>query len=416
MAINTTSTLTNAVRTAYVGEYLQAANFARVYDQYATPAKGMPMSELIRATTVQYNFLSDLAPATGTISQVADVTPVTFRDATTTITPTSRANAIQDAELLLIQAYTSYEKEQATKYQKVGKNNAESIDLLAQAAAVQGTQVMRAVARASLDAGTASHRLLDTNFAKAQAQFATLKVPGWLGSAGEMASPAWSATMHPYAFHDLRTSGQIDDIGNYQNQGIVLNYELGKIGPFRLIVTPWAKTFWGAGADNASSVDTTLNGAVNALAKTMVVTSATNIAVGMPLNIGTEETGDTHYETNERVFVTAINGTTITFVGEGDNGGLRFDHATGVAVRNADSVYTVTCGGPMSLACLYAESGLGEAGTVTEPIGRYGAIVGPHSDGILKQFVYLGWKYYGGYGRINDAWLLRQEVSTSFEG
>lgn len=412
MAIGTTSTLSNATRTQYLADYIRGAMAARVYDQFASPI-GMPMAELQKGTSVLVNFLSDLAPATAAISQTVDVTPVTFRDATASITPTSRSNAIQDSELLRIQGYTNYGVE---CFEAIGKNMIESVDLLAQAAATQGLNVDRTAARASLDAGTASHRLIDTTFAKAQAKFATMKVPGFVDPGGDLAFPPWFAVMHPYPYHDLRTSGLIDDISVYQNADISLNYVLGKIGPFRLVVTPWAKTFWGAGIDNGTNIATTLNGDVNALDKTIVVASATSIAVGMALNIGTEETGGTHYPTNERVWIddSWTSGTTLPIIGEGVTGGLRFDHATGAAVRNADSVYAVVLGGPKSLAKVYAENLIGDAG-VEMNVGEFGVIVGPKVDGRVNQFVSLGWKYYGGYGRISESHLLRVEVSTSFE-
>src|SRR3990167_1216901 len=387
MAIGTTSTLSNATRTQYLADYIRGAMAARVYDQFASPI-GMPMAELQKGTSVLVNFLSDLAPATAAISQTVDVTPVTFRDATASITPTSRSNAIQDSELLRIQGYTNYGVE---CFEAIGKNMIESVDLLAQAAATQGLNVDRTAARASLDAGTASHRLIDTTFAKAQAKFATMKVPGFVDPGGDLAFPPWFAVMHPYPYHDLRTSGLIDDISVYQNADISLNYVLGNIA-------------------------TTLNGDVNALDKTIVVASATSIAVGMALNIGTEETGGTHYPTNERVWIddSWTSGTTLPIIGEGVTGGLRFDHATGAAVRNADSVYAVVLGGPKSLAKVYAENLIGDAG-VEMNVGEFGVIVGPKVDGRVNQFVSLGWKYYGGYGRISESHLLRVEVSTSFE-
>lgn len=412
MAIGTTSTLSNSIRTQFVSDYVMGALLARIYDQLAAPV-GQPLSELVKGSSVQLNFLSDLAPATSAISQLVDITPVTFRDATTTITPTSRANAVQDSELLLIQAYTDYA---ARKFEKLGKNHTESVDLLAQASALQGNNVQRAAARASLDAGTAGNRATDAAFSQAEARLATMKVPGFVGAGMDRTVPAWAAIMHPYPYHDIRTGGNVVSIAQYQNQNIILNHELGSLGPFRFVVTPWAKTFWGAGADNGTSVATTLNGAVNALATSIIVASATNISAGMALNIGTEETGSTHYATNERVWVSDSysSGTTIPIIGEADNGGLRFDHASGVAVRNADSVYPIVLGGPMSLAKVYAQNLLSDEGTEMNA-GEFGVVVGPKAQGLVNQFVSLGWKWYGGYGRINEGWLLRVEVSTSFE-
>ena len=41
--------------------------------------------------------------------------------------------------------------------------------------------------------------------------------------------------MDPYVFHDIREGGNVDSIGLYQDKGIHLNFELGQVGPFRLL-------------------------------------------------------------------------------------------------------------------------------------------------------------------------------------
>jgi len=396
--ITQTTTLANSIRTQYLADYIDGAEQRKVYDQLATPI-GRNMSELIRGSSVQVEFLSDLAPATVAISQVTDVTPVTMTDAVASVTPTSRANAIQDSELLLIQAYTDYK---AKRYARVGENMQESIDLLAQYQALTGGLSYSAAARASLDAGTAGNRLGAASFSMVDSALMNARCPFYLTKIGGR----WAAIMHPDAFYDLRNDSNILAVGQYQLAEIVLNYELGEYGNFKLVVTPFAKVFGGAGADNATNVATTLSTAAVELAKTIVVASATNITVGRYLTIGTEETGSTHYETNERVRVSSayVSGTTVDIIGSGPNGGLRFPHDAAAPVRNADSVYPVVFGGPSSLAKVFA----------TE-VGEYGEIVGPRPEGTVDQWTTLGWKYYGGYGRLSESWLMRVEVASGLD-
>ena len=397
MAIQTTANLSNSVRARYTSDYLDAAMVERLYDQFAFPVPGRPMSELIRGSSVFLPFLSDMSPGVTAISQVVDVTPQTLRDATTEITPTSRGEALQCSQQILIQAYTDYGAQRAAA---VGKNMMESVDLLAMEQAVCGQWVERIVdTRAELDAGGATHRGSDAIFGEAQGDLLTQKVPGYTFDGGQV----WGAIMHPYVFHDIRESGNVDSIGTYQDKGIHLNFELGQIGPFRLIVSPWAKTFMFAGADHASPVATTLASAATALSKTIVLTSSSAIENGKWLCIGTEESGTTLYPTNEQVkYVSGT--TTATIIGEGSNGGLRFDHATTDVVSNADSVYTVAFGGPQSIVKLFAPD-----------VGEYGELVGPNKRGTLEQFIDLGWKWWGGYGLVAQNRILRREVSTSFE-
>lgn len=402
MAIQTTSNLANSIRAQYESDYLTAAYGQRLYDQIAIPIPGLSMEEAIRGSSVVVPFLSGMAPGVTAISQTADVTPQQLYDATASITPASRGEALQWSENLDIQAYTNYGAE---RMKKLGENMMESVELLAQAAGCQGTWVERAVARASLDAGTAAHRASDSIFRKYHGLMLSLKIPGFINASGE--ANAWAAIMHPFSHHDIAESGNVDAIGTYIDEGIHLGFELGKIGPFRLVVSPYAKVFGGAGADNATNVATTLSGATDPLATSFVTAAdvSANVAVGLMWTIGTEETGSTFYPDNERFKpLTATTTTFSAFVGEGENGGFRFAHANGVAIRNADSVYSIVFGGPSSLLKLYAPE-----------VGEYGKVVGPKVQGLLEQFTSVGWKYYGNYARLTENRLLRFESSTSYE-
>jgi len=393
----TTANLTNARWAKYLPGYMRAAQFERTYDFFASDAvvPDERMADLFRSSSVNLNFMSDMEPGTDTIPESLDVPSSAVRDATFQITPTSRFGLIEASELLMNTASTNYPQE---RYYLLGKNHAETIDLVAKEKATQGGSVNRAAARTSLDAGTAGHRLSRAIFMNAASDLMTKKVPTFINGGRAM----WGALLPPYALDDLLTSTGILETGQYQKASIILANELGELGRFKLFVTPWAKTFFSGGAANASAVATTLNGAVNALAKTMVVASAANISVGNWLTIGTLETANTHYSTNERVQVVSVVSTTIGISGEGANGGFRFDHASGVTVSNADNVGTVTFGGTKSLAKIY------------DPItGEYGEVLHPEKVGALKHIYQLGWKWYGQYERWNESMLLRQEVSFS---
>ena len=399
MAIQTTTNLSSSVRARYTSDYLDAAMVERLYDQFAFAVPGRPMSELIRGSSVYLPFLSDMTPGVDAISQVADVEPQTLRDATTSVTPTSRGEALQCSQQILIQAYTDYGAQRAAA---VGKNMMESVDLLAMEQAVAGGWVERLVARNALDAGESTHRASDAIFGNMQAALLSQKVPGFKGDG---ASAEWGCIMHPFVFHDIRESGNVDSIGTYQQAGIHLNFELGKIGPFRLIVSPWAKTFYGAGIDCASTVATTLSAAAEALDKTIDLTASTRADQGRWLNIGVEETGSTIQPTNERVkFISADGAGEVTIVGEGANGGLRFDHDILAVVNNQDSVYTMSFGGPQSIVKVFAPD-----------VGEYGELVGPNVRGTLEQFIDLGWKWWGGYGLVAENRIVRYECSVSYE-
>ena len=399
MAIQNVTNLSDSVRARYLSEYEAAAEMVRLYDQIAYPV-GRDMSRLARGSSVVIPFISDMAPGVTAISESVDITPQALEDTTTSLTPTSRGEALQASELLMLQAYTDYGAE---RFRAVGKNAMESIDILARDAACKGDLRLADTVRSSLNSGSSGHRADDSLITEASVMMNTLKTPGFPVKGGA----AWAGIMHPAPYADLREGGNVVSIAQYQKAEILLNFELGSMGPFRFVVSPWAKTFAFAGANRSVSdvVETTLKCQGTALDKTITVCSTTHLDnVNIYFGIGTEETDSTHYPKNEIVrFISHVSGV-MTIVGEGANGGLRFTHATGEAVSNSDNVYTIVFGGPRSLAKVYQPS-----------VGPFGTVVGPKMDGIVDQFVTLGWKFYGQYGIISQNRILRAEVSSSVQ-
>ena len=393
---NTTTQLSDSIRAQYLSNYIEGAMQSRLYDQLASPV-GADMSSIAKGSSIVVPFLSSFAVSEKTISETVDIDPDVLRDTTASVTTVSRGNAVVVSEKLLNTAYTDFA---AKWYTRLGQNMMESVDQVAQGVAVNCNLNFSKAARASLDAGTASNRLSKSTFSNMSVNMSAMHIPAWETASGRR----WIALMHPYAYADLMADTTITAVGQYQNSRILFNWEMGELHNFAIVVSPWAKLFLGAGADNASAVATTLAAATEALAKTFTVASASNIAVGQRLAIGTEETSTTLYPTNEFVTVTAIDTTTISFVGSGENGGFRFDHASGAAVRNADNVASVIFGGPESMVKAYDTA-----------VGEYGEMIPPYQDGSLRQFTKAGWKWYGGYGIVADNRVARVEVSLGID-
>ena len=400
MAIQTTSNLTNAVGTRYTTAYQQAADMMRIYDQHALSVDA-PQNQLETrkglGTTYTFHFVSDMTPGSTAISETADVIAQILRDATSTISTTSRGELLKWSQLLDLQAYTNIIAERS---QILGRNWMETVDNQARNACLQGNLFVRAAARASLDAGTAGNTLTSSSFHQAATKAQLLRCPTMVNAQGEKRG---LSIAHTDVFYDMINSNNILSVALYQDKEILFNGEIGQFAGFKIVASPWAKIFLGAGAANASSASTTLNGAVNALATTLIVASATNDEVGRSLMVGTVETGNTHYDTNEAV-VYSSGTTTVTFTGTASNGGLRFDHASGETVNNKDNVYPVTFGSNASIVKAWA----------TET-GEYGELVGPETSGDLKQWQQMGYKWYGGYGRPAENWILRGEYSSALQ-
>ena len=398
--MSTTSNLPNSVRARHLNEYIQGAKSRMVYDLLA-----YPISEdkeiMQRNSSITVPFLSEMGISEQTISETADITPQTLRDTTSSLTPTSRADAIQDSEKLLLTSYTDYA---AARFRKLGENMTATLEALNMDTSLAGNIVIRAAARASLDAGTSGHRLSDADFFEAGNLLKEMGCPPVVDEDGMAVPDGFIAIVPPDAYYDLISGGNVNSIAQYQDKSIWLSGELGSLNGFRIVVSPHAKVFGGAGIDNASNAATTLSNAENAMQTVITVASATNTSSGRYLTIGTEETGSTFYHENERVKYSSASSTDLTVVGRGPGGGLKYDHASGEAVRNADSVYPVLFGGPKSVAKAYAAD-----------VGEFGEVVGPKRDGLVDQFVSLGWKWYGGYAMINENWLVRGEFSSSLD-
>lgn len=396
MAIQTTAIQTSAVGTRYILAYQRGAMQYRVYDQFAGNIVGLEGRKGM-GTSYTYAFAGRMTPGSTAISETQDVVPQIIRDATATVSTTSLSEAMKWSELLTIESFMDETEQRA---EVVGINAMESIENQAINAGLAGSLVSRGAARASLDAGTTGHRFDEAAIWKATSILAEVKAPQYVDESGA----AWMAAVHTDGNYDLSHSGNLVNAALYTKPEWLLTGEVGRVSNVRIIATPHAKVFMGAGADNASAAATTLNDAsALQLDTTVVIASATNINVGRHITVGTEETGNTFYPTNETL--SYVSGTTtVTFVGAGPNGGFRFDHANGEAVNNNDNVYPVLYGSPESLVKVYAPS-----------VGEYGKLVGPLTDGISEQWQSLAWKWYGGYGIVSQNRLIRGEYASSLD-
>ena len=407
MAVTQTTSLSNSLRIQYLNDYMAGALRRRFYDFAAAPVSELSgaagaaqsMADLNRGGTVRVTFIGDMGLSTTPMSQVQDIVPQILPDAYADVTVDMFGDAIQTSQKALIQYFPNYRERSP---EKVGLNMMEMVDYKAMEAALGGSLVDRYVARASLDAGTTAHRASDTNFSGIAARLSQFNCPGW---EGEGKPTSWAGFMDHFVLTDIASGGNVVNVAQYQDGNMVLNNEVGRLHNFRLVASGYAKVFLGAGIDNGTAISTTLSSAATALATTIVVASGTNIAAGMWLNIwNAEETASTFYPDNERVKVASVSGTTITIVGGAENGGLRWPHASGKTVGNADSVHPVLFAGPRSLAKVYAPE-----------IGEFGELVGPLQQGLAKQWTSFAWKWYGGYNRLSENWLYRGEYSVSEE-
>src|SRR3990167_3743429 len=186
--------LTASVKAQWIEAYLNGAAPERLYDQLSTAVANN--GEMAHGTSVNVPFLSDMKPGSSAISEVADIIPQALRDASASITMTSRGEATQASEKLLLTTFTPYMAEMAAR---VGKNMMETVDSMARDAATQGSLLIRdSASRITLDAGSTSNRADEGTLLKASGTLQTLKVPGFVDPIN--GSSSWAAITHPFVF------------------------------------------------------------------------------------------------------------------------------------------------------------------------------------------------------------------------
>jgi hypothetical protein len=381
MAIQTSSNATAGNVTRYETKYRKSAMRQRTYDQYATRHKDTFEP---RGGTIQLAWATPLVPRPTTAlgSETTDFEPQTFRDVSTTMTLVYIADGLKNHDLAKLKSSLNMDYPDI-----VGQLMGETIDALARRAATEGSVVVygdgSVSARSSLDLGTSGHRLTADNFA-----FANALLGHWAHGDDSL-----FCTVDDFTYMDLLFSSgnKLIERAIYTESagGVIYNFEAAKLAGIRIVRSPWAKAFYGAGAANASVVNTTLassSTANKAGSRTIEVAANTNIVAGQWLTIGAIQTGAESDETiiTEPVLVaTTPSSTTVSVIGLGPGGGLRFDHAVGATVKNPDTAHCAVFGSKESLIVAYGE------------FGRYGKSVEPFQDGNAKQWTTYSAKFFG---------------------
>lgn len=386
--------------TQFTKKYMDGVKSMRLYDQFASPV-GDAFEPNGSTKTVFWYAPLQPRPTAALGNEVTDFDPQTFRDTSTTIAKNYYNDGLKMHDLVSIKSSLNPEMVAARLVGELAMNTFEHVAIRA---ITEGSVVLygddSVSARSSLDLGTAGHRLTTANFARVRSILGT-----W-----ETDDNALFAVIDNWQYEDLlTTSGSaILNRAGYTEEGkkIIYNYEVGMLAGIKLVVAAQAKTFYGAGAANASAVNTTVATSTTANiagSRTVEVAANTNIVAGMWLTVGTLQTAGESDATilTEIVRVAATPGsTTVTITGTGAGGGLRYDHAVGATVKNADTVHCAMFGHSSS------------AGVDFQKYGRYGQLVTPFQDGNAKQWTTWAFKGYTGYQILDQSQIVRIETSA----
>lgn len=398
MAITGSVQLAAEVKPLYDGDFLMACQGRDYWDQFADLRKQMNGE---RGNTYNFPIVESLQPQTSVLDELADVTPQRLNANEVSVTLREYGGAV---ELTKYVDATSYSDPLRQAAYANGYCLAESIDLIARAVYGQGGRQFfqngRTARSQFAGQSTAADRVTYNFFTRLGMLTKTIFMP--LYDDGMVMT-----VVHPFVKYDLLLDTTVQGVANRLTPEMLFNGEVACLSGIRIVETPNAKSFWGAGATAVSSAVTTLATAAAPGDTSIVVAANTNIAVGNILAIiDAAETGNTWSDTNEAFVVTGINSTTISGYaltpGPGDGGGLRYAHASGITVNNNNSVYPIVCFGPDSVTKVCSD--------YTGPYGET-VVTGPFDR--LGRFINLGFYALLGYARTRTGWIARGEVGSS---
>lgn len=392
MAVTRTTELADSVKPLYVADYLLAAQPRLYWQQLAWQFDQMGAR---RGNSVNFPIYESMTPATSTIAEDTDITPVTVADTEFSMTFGEYANGVTTTEFLSATAYTDTEKAIA---QLVGYNLAESLDLIIRPLFCQGAHVI--YANGATRTGMTKADKISYGFLTRAIQFARGRnVPAFDDG-------FYLTIAHPNLIYDLQQDPVIQNAFVHNAVERMWNGEVGSIQGLRIISASNGRVFYGVGSTSDTQASTTLNGGVSAGATSVTVTSATGLDIGDYITIGSLETGATEFSTTEQVQITAVAGAVLTIVGEGNsqsNAGLKFAHSNGAVVVEAPNVYALPIVGPQSVAQASSDH--------TGPLGEL-RFTGPFD--VLGRQANISWYGIWAFGRVSEKWLLRLECSGTY--
>lgn len=398
MAVTGTSAWSSVVHAAYHKDYYNAWLAKSVWMKLVN-WRGTTGD--VRGSTINFPVNERLARVTSALDETLDVTPVTKAPVEVAVTVQEFGNAVQSTKLLDATTYTDAHRMIA---EQVAENAVNSLDYYVRGKAMAASFVMYptgCVARTDLDA---SNDVPDLDEVMQLVEMASSReIPPFDDG-------SYVSVVHPAGVAMLLGMSGIQALAEYSDPNLIYTGESAlkenehfpgevfRINNLRIVRHPWGKVYLGAGTQAQA---TTLASAAAAGDTSIVVSSASGIAVGDWLTIGTVESGTTQQPTTEQVRVTGVNSTTISIYGAGLSNGLMFAHDSGAAVTEAANVFAIPVFGKNSVVGYYdPEVGLEGRTDVRE-----------HVSTVPGRFWNYSWYWLGGVALV-DKFCLRGEFAT----
>ena len=386
MAFTDTSAISGLVQTAY-DRYVEFA--LRSQPMIRAVADKKPVQQAMPGNSVVFSLYNDLSAATSTLTETTDPDAVALSNVdTVSVTLAEYGNAALVTRKLQLFSLSDVDPAVADI---IAFNMADSLDVVAQNALRQGTNVIYGGTRTSTATITASDTVDSADIRKVVAKLRSNKAVPRSGS-------LYWVGIHPEVSHDLRAeSGSIGWRDTHQHTDAALgNLFAGTIGTYEgAFFVENARMFSAkSGANQSTLATTTVTVAGTSAGFTFGVASSAVIATRAEVG---DKINGTGIATDALITAISTSGSTTTFtVGTANT-----------AAVTATTVVTVTPVTRVFSTLVCGKQALAEA-VSQEP----GVVIGPVTDRLMR-FRPIGWYGVLGWSRYREDALYRIETGSS---
>ena len=386
MAYTDTSAISGLVQTAY-DRYVEFA--LRSQPMIRAVADKKPVQQAMPGNSVVFSLYNDLSAATSTLGETTDPDAVALSNVdTVSVTLAEYGNAALVTRKLQLFSLSDVDPAVADI---IAFNMADSLDVVAQNALRQGTNVIYGGTRTSTATITASDTVDSADIRKVVAKLRSNKAVPRSGS-------LYWVGIHPEVSHDLRAeSGSIGWRDTHQHTDASLgNLFAGTIGTYEgAFFVENARMFSAkSGANQSTLATTTVTVAGTSAGFTFGVASSAVIATRAEVG---DKINGTGIATDALITAISTSGSTTTFtVGTANT-----------AAVTATTVVTVTPVTRVFSTLVCGKQALAEA-VSQEP----GVVIGPVTDRLMR-FRPIGWYGVLGWSRYREDALYRIETGSS---
>jgi N4-gp56 family major capsid protein len=347
-----------------------------------------PVQQAMPGSSVVFSIYSDLAQATSTLTESADVSSIALGNPSqVTVTLAEYGSAVSTTKKLNL---TSFNDVDSALADIIAYNAADSIDNVVGQVLCAGTQVVYANGPSGT-VPTASSGILPVDTittADIRNAVVTLRTNKALPRIGEL----YAAYLHPRQSADLRAesgTGGFQELTKYVERTPFTAGAVGVLEGAFVVETPRVLN----GLNLAAGIGTTVSVTNKALTSN-VATLTTAVAHG--LGVGQVVTVSGVDSTFNGTYTITVVGTTTTFS----------------YAKTASDVASAAATGTVTFTNNYRAIIAGREALAEAQAADISTIIGPEIDA-LRRFRTIGWYYFGGFNRLREAALVRIESSAT---